>query len=107
MKSLLNKRALTTLFATTFLGLALVSCGQKPEETAAETPAAAEAPVTEGAPAAEAGATIERERHNDVGGCRCQVGAVMSGRACPRREGQTSEAVNTDGRVLDVRISYV
>ena len=53
MKSLLNKRALTALFATTFLGLALVSCGEK----AAEAPPAAETPVAEApaaAPAAEA-----------------------------------------------------
>ena len=58
MKSLLNKRALTTLFVTTFLGLALVSCGEKPAEappaaeaatptTTAEAPAAA--PTTEAA----------------------------------------------------------
>ena len=58
MKSLLNKRALTTLFVTIFLGLALVSCGEKPAEappaaeaatptTTAEAPAAA--PTTEAA----------------------------------------------------------
>ena len=60
MKSLLNKRALTTLFATTFLGLALVSCGEKAAEAppAAETPAA-EAPAAEVAPAAEAAPTAE------------------------------------------------
>ena len=68
MKSLLNKRALTTLFAMAFLGLALVSCGEKPAEappaaeaatptTTAEAPAAeaaapAAAPTTEAAPAA-------------------------------------------------------
>ena len=50
MKSLLNKRALTSLFAATFLGLTLVSCGEKPEEAAAETDPATEA----AAPAAEA-----------------------------------------------------
>ena len=55
MKSLLNKRALTALFTTTILGLALVSCGQKAEEAAApaaETAApttAAAAPTTEAA----------------------------------------------------------
>ena len=32
MKSLLNKRALTALFAATFLGLTLVSCGEKAAE---------------------------------------------------------------------------
>jgi putrescine transport system substrate-binding protein len=49
MKSLLNKRALMALFASTILGLALVSCGDK----AAETPPAAEVPTAE-APAAAA-----------------------------------------------------
>ena len=55
MKSLFNKRALTSLFAATFLGLTLVSCGEK----AAEPPPAAEAaaPATEtAAPAVEAAA---------------------------------------------------
>ncbi len=59
MRLLLNKRALTTLFATTFLGLTLVSCGQKVEEAAAEAPAAeaAAAPSAEvAAPAVEAAA---------------------------------------------------
>ena len=52
MKSLLNKRALTALFAATFLGLTLVSCGEK----AAETAPAAETPATKAAPAASADA---------------------------------------------------
>jgi len=51
MKSLFNKHALTALFAATFLGLTLVSCGQKPEEVAAETAPAAETPATNAAPA--------------------------------------------------------
>jgi putrescine transport system substrate-binding protein len=46
MESLFNKRALKSLFAATFLGLTLVSCGEK----AADAPPAAEAT----APAAEA-----------------------------------------------------
>ncbi len=52
MKSLFNKRALTALFAATFLGLTLVSCGEK----AAETAPAAETPATKAAPAASADA---------------------------------------------------
>ena len=48
MKSLLNKQVLTAIFATTFLGLTLVSCGEK----AAEAPPAAEV----AAPASEAAA---------------------------------------------------
>ena len=48
MKSLLNKQVLTAIFATTFLGLTLVSCGEK----AAEAPPAAEVAV----PASEAAA---------------------------------------------------
>ena len=60
MKSLFNKRALTAIFATTFLGLTLVSCGEKAAEAppAAETPVA-EAPAAEVAPAAEAAPTAE------------------------------------------------
>ena len=57
MKSLLNKQVLTAIFATTFLGLTLVSCGEK----AAEAPPAAEvtAPASEAAaPAAEAAAPL-------------------------------------------------
>ena len=52
MKWLLNKHALTALFAATFLGLTLVSCGEK----AAETAPAAETPATKAAPAAAADA---------------------------------------------------
>ena len=48
MKSILNKQVLTAIFATTFLGLTLVSCGEK----AAEAPPAAEV----AAPASEAAA---------------------------------------------------
>ena len=48
MKSILNKQVLTAIFATTFLGLTLVSCGEK----AAEPPPAAEV----AAPASEAAA---------------------------------------------------
>ena len=52
MESLLNKRALTALLAGAFLGLTLVSCGEKTAETATETPAAEAAPAP--APAADA-----------------------------------------------------
>ena len=52
MKSLINKRALTALFAATFLGLTLVSCGEKVAETAPAT----ETPATKAAPAASADA---------------------------------------------------
>jgi len=53
MKSLLNKHALIALFAATFLGLTLVSCGQKTEEVAAETAPASETPATNAAPAGD------------------------------------------------------
>ena len=43
MKSLLNKRTLMALFASTILGLTLVSCGEK----AAEAPPTAETPATD------------------------------------------------------------
>ena len=47
MKPLFNKHALTALFAATFLGLTLVSCGEKTAETAPAT----ETPATNAAPA--------------------------------------------------------
>ena len=58
MKSLLNKQVLTAIFATTFLGLTLVSCGEK----AAEAPPAAEvaAPASEAAAPAPAASDEEK-----------------------------------------------
>ena len=61
MELLFNKRALTALFAATFLGLTLVSCGEK----AAETPPAAEAPATEAAKATAPATSAEATPASD------------------------------------------